>query len=242
MQTRRARSRIEAQGAITDDRDKHFDKCGCRCHVLPAPAPHLQDKCASVSYVSPCSIVAIIITSQSCALTIRAFNGDPRQHLRYMYAWCPVHTTRSRRAGTPRSESVPDTPARGLLAPRTAGMHAHPQCGLTESASESLTHRHAREPPPHPRPSRATPTAASRAPRRAPCCCLSRGPEGGEASAAARSLLVYAARAIASLQRAPRASARRRVSGSINGGLCCGLARVRHGVCACARVCVCACG
>ena len=30
----------------------------------------LQDKCASVSYVSPCSIVAIIITSQSCALTI----------------------------------------------------------------------------------------------------------------------------------------------------------------------------
>ena len=78
MQTRRARSRIEAQGAITDDRDKHFDKCGCRCHVLPAPAPHLQDKCASVSYVSPCSIVAIIITSQSCALTIRAFNGDPR--------------------------------------------------------------------------------------------------------------------------------------------------------------------
>ena len=119
MQTRRARSRIEAQGAITDDRDKHFDKCGCRCHVLPAPAPHLQDKCASVSYVSPCSIVAIIITSQSCALTIRAFNGDPRaQHLRYVYAWCPVHTTRSRRAGTPRSESVPDTPARGLLVPR----------------------------------------------------------------------------------------------------------------------------
>ena len=46
---------------ITDDRDKHFDKCGCRCHCLPAPAPHLQDKCASVSYVSPCSIVAIII-------------------------------------------------------------------------------------------------------------------------------------------------------------------------------------
>jgi hypothetical protein len=87
--------------------------------VLPAPAPHLQDKCASVSYVSPCSIVAIIITSQSCALTIRAFNGDPRaQHLRYVYAWCPVHTTRSRRAGTPRSESVPDTPARGLLVPR----------------------------------------------------------------------------------------------------------------------------
>ena len=25
--------------AITDDRDRHFDKCGCRCHVLPAPAP-----------------------------------------------------------------------------------------------------------------------------------------------------------------------------------------------------------
>ena len=119
MQTTRARSRIEAQGAITDDRDKHFDKCGCRCHVLPAPAPHLQDKCASVSYVSPCSIVAIIITSQSCALTIRAFNGDPRaQHLRYVYAWCPVHTTRSRRAATPRSESVPDTPTRGLLVPR----------------------------------------------------------------------------------------------------------------------------
>jgi hypothetical protein len=90
----------------------------------------------------------------------------------------------------------------------------HIQCGLTESASESLTHRHAREPPPHLRPSRATPTAASRAPRRAPCCCLSRGPEGGVASAAARSLLVYAARARASLQRAPRASARRRVSGS----------------------------
>ncbi len=64
------------------------------------------------------SNVAIIITSQSCALTIRAFNGDPRQHLRYMYAWCPVHTTRSRRAGTPRSESVPDTPARDLLVPR----------------------------------------------------------------------------------------------------------------------------
>jgi hypothetical protein len=114
MQTRRARSRIEAQGAITDDRDKHFDKCGCRCHVLPAPAPHLQDKCASVSYVSPCSIVAIIITSQSCALTIRAFNGDPRtQHLRYVYAWCPVHTTRSRRAGTPRSGERP-TRAPGL--------------------------------------------------------------------------------------------------------------------------------
>ena len=36
--------------AITDDRDKHFDKCGCRCHVLPAPAPHLQAECACVSY------------------------------------------------------------------------------------------------------------------------------------------------------------------------------------------------
>ena len=72
---------------ITDDRDKHFDKCGCRCHCLPAQAPHLQDKCASVSYVSPCSIVAIIITSQSCALTIglqvQSFNSD--SHLHYTH-------------------------------------------------------------------------------------------------------------------------------------------------------------
>ena len=86
MQTRRARSRIEAQRAITDDRDKHFDKCGCRCHCLPAPAPHLQDKCASVSYVSPCSIVAIIITSQSCASSnhrASSFNSLSDSHLHY---------------------------------------------------------------------------------------------------------------------------------------------------------------
>ena len=47
----------------------------------------LQDKCASVSYVSPCSIVAIIITSQSCALTIglqvQSFNSD--SHLHYTH-------------------------------------------------------------------------------------------------------------------------------------------------------------
>ena len=80
--------------AITDDRDKPFDKCGCRCHVLPAPAPRpivSKGKCASASYLSPWSIVAIIITSQSCALTIglqvQSFNSDShcQWHLHYTH-------------------------------------------------------------------------------------------------------------------------------------------------------------
>ena len=49
----------------------------------------LQDNCASVSYVSPCSIVAIIITSQSCALTIglqvQSFQVNSDSHLHYTH-------------------------------------------------------------------------------------------------------------------------------------------------------------
>ena len=101
---------------------------------------------------------------------------------------------------------------------RTEGIHAHPQCGLTPSASESLTRRNARAPPPRPRPSRATPTAVWRAPQRAPC------------SHQPRYQLANAARARASRQRAPRAAARRCV------GLNLAVLRVRTMACAHARV------
>jgi hypothetical protein len=100
MQTRRARSRIEARRCHRRDHgrpDKHFVECGCRCHVAPAPAPHHQGKCASVSYVSLCSIVAIISISQSCALTIRALIVIRLAHLHY------THGARS----TPRALAVP---------------------------------------------------------------------------------------------------------------------------------------
>ena len=104
--------------AITDDQhqhfDKHFDKYGCSCHVLPAPAPHLQDKRAAVSYVSLCSIAAIIMTSQRCRSNHPGFND--RRLTPTLRASCPVHATCCRRAGTPLSESVPDAPERGLLA------------------------------------------------------------------------------------------------------------------------------
>jgi hypothetical protein len=80
------------------------------------------------------------------------------------------------------------------------GMLAHLQRGLAPSASESLTRRHARAPPPRPRLSQTPPTAAWRAPRQAPC---SRRP---------LHLLVHAARARASRRRAPRAAVHERAS------------------------------
>ena len=128
MQTRRARSRIEACRCHRRNHgrpDMHFVEYGCRCHVAPAPAPHLQGKRASVSYVSLCSIVAIISISQSCALTIRALIVIRLAHLHY------THGARS----TPRALAVPGrrvpsrhpTPpaARGLpvLAPRANHHH-----------------------------------------------------------------------------------------------------------------------
>ena len=171
----------------------------------------------------------------------------------------PVRTTGNdgRSVGVfPRNISLrPQCRYRSLLRPRSShtqdrrGLHQATDCsGTCASIMRVLAERLGA---PH---ASACPSAATAS------ATISSNPDGSVASAAASSVQLSLARPRSKRGERHctlRAGARRSCASitatstssrctpthlGVNSGICCGLARVHHGVCACARVCVCACG